>query len=118
MAIVAVTATQELLTPYGLRSLSPSDPAYRGHYGGSPVERDGAYHQGTVWAWLIGPFVDAYRKVHGPNADIRPLLAGLETHLRDYGVGGIAEIFDGDAPHHSNGCPWQAWSVAELLRVR
>jgi predicted glycogen debranching enzyme len=115
---VLEVVTQELLTPYGLRSLSPSDPAYRGRYDGSPPERDGTYHQGTVWAWLIGPLVDAYRKVHGSNADVHPLLASLEAELRDYGVGGIGEIFDGDAPHHPNGCPWQAWSVAELLRVR
>jgi glycogen debranching enzyme len=65
----------------------------------------------------LGAFVDAYRKVHGAAADIRPLLAPLEAHLRDYGIGGIAEVFDGNTPHYPNGCPWQAWSVAEILRV-
>lgn len=117
-AVVEV-AERELVTPYGLRSLVPSDPAYRGSYFGSPRQRDGAYHQGTVWPWLLGSFVDAYRKVHGEDADIEHFLTPLiTTHLADYGVGGIAEVFDGNAPHYPNGCPWQAWSVAELLRVR
>lgn len=111
-------ATQHLLTPVGLRSLSPADSRYRAHYFGSPRQRDGAYHQGTVWAWLIGPYVDVYRKVHGKDADVKPLIETLETHLREFGVGGIAEVFDGDAPHYPNGCPWQAWSVAEVLRAR
>jgi predicted glycogen debranching enzyme len=111
-------ATSDLLTPYGLRSLSPHDSRYRPRYGGDPRSRDSAYHQGTVWAWLIGPYIDLYRMVHGTDADVRPLLAPLEAHLREYGVGGIAEVFDGDPPHRPDGCPWQAWSVAELLRVR
>jgi predicted glycogen debranching enzyme len=115
---VVAVAERELLTPMGLRTLAPSDPAYKGHYFGSPRQRDASYHQGTAWAWLIGPFVDAYRKVHGKNADIHRFLAPLESHLRDYGVGGLAEVFDGDTPYYPNGCPWQAWSVAELLRVR
>jgi predicted glycogen debranching enzyme len=117
ISAVLETATKELLTPYGLRSLSPADSSYHGSYFGSPRQRDGAYHQGTVWAWLIGPFVDIYRRVHGPNADTTALLSPLIAHLRDYGVGGIAEIFDGNPPFHPNGCPWQAWSVAEVLRV-
>jgi predicted glycogen debranching enzyme len=114
---VLEVATHQLLTPFGLKSLSHHDPAYKAHYFGSPRQRDGAYHQGTVWAWLIGPFVDVYRKVHGAEADVSALLAPLESHLRVFGVGGIAEVFDGDSPHTPNGCPWQAWSVAELLRV-
>ena len=115
---VLETATMELLTPYGLRSLSPQDSRYRPRYEGDPLSRDSAYHQGTVWAWLMGSYVDLYRKVYGADADVSALLAPLEAHLREYGVGGIAEIFDGDAPHKPDGCPWQAWSVAELLRVR
>ncbi|GAB4459944.1 MAG: amylo-alpha-1,6-glucosidase [Armatimonadaceae bacterium] len=115
-SVVEVT-TGELLTPYGLRTLSPTDSRYQGCYFGSPRERDGAYHQGTVWPWLLGPFVDAYRKVHGADADVRAFLDPVIENLRYYGVGGIAEVFDGDPPHHPNGCPWQAWSVAEILRV-
>ena len=115
---VVAIAERDLLTPYGLRSLSPRDSRYCPRYFGSPRQRDSAYHQGTVWAWLIGPFVDAYRKAHPSDADTARFLAPLENHLRDYGLGGIAEVFDGDAPHHPNGCPWQAWSVAEVLRVQ
>ena len=106
----------ELLTPVGLRSLSPSDPAYVPIYIGPPFERDSAYHQGTVWAWLIGPFIDAYRKVH-PNAATDNFLTGFQTHLSEAGVGQISEIFDADPPHTPRGCPAQAWSVAEVLRV-
>ena len=116
-SVVAV-AERDLLTPYGLRSLSPRDSRYCPRYFGSPRQRDSSYHQGTVWAWLIGPFVDAYRKAHGPDAEVAHFLAPLEAHLRDYGLGGIAEVFDGAPPHHPNGCPYQAWSVAEVLRVR
>ncbi len=110
---VVDTVTRELLTPYGLRTLSPSDPAYRPRYEGNGYSRDTAYHQGTVWPWLLGPYADARRNVYGDGVDLSELLRGLD----DYGVGGIAEVFDGDAPHHPNGCPWQAWSVAEVLRV-
>ncbi len=118
-APVVAVVERELLTPCGLRTLAVSDPSYKGAYVGGPMERDGAYHQGTVWPWLLGPFVDAYRRVHGPTADTSRFVAPLlETRGRDYGVGGIAEIFSGDAPHKPNGCPFQAWSVAELLRVR
>lgn len=114
-AVVEV-ATSDLLTPYGLRTLARTDYGYRGRYFGSPRQRDSAYHQGTVWPWLIGSFVDAYRKVHGPTADVSAFLTPLIDSLREYGIGGIAEVFDGDPPHHPNGCPWQAWSVAEVLR--
>jgi glycogen debranching enzyme len=110
----------ELLTPFGLRTLSPFDPAYRACYGGDPIERDGAYHQGTVWPWLLGSYVDAFLRVYGADEAARqvPAMLGLlAAHLRDYGLGGIAEVFDGEPPHRPNGCPWQAWSVAELLRV-
>src|SRR5258706_5743185 len=112
----------ELLTPVGLRSLSPADPHYVPIYIGSPLERDAGYHQGTVWGWLIGPFVDAYRRVHSKDAKakkrVAEIIAGFETHLAEMAIGQIAEIFDADPPHLARGCPAQAWSVAELLRVK
>jgi glycogen debranching enzyme len=113
---VVATVEAELLTPVGLRSLSPNDPAYVPVYKGSPFERDSAYHQGTVWAWLIGPFVDAYRKVF-PDIDTTHLFTGFRDHLLEAGIGQISEIFDADPPHTPRGCPAQAWSVAEVLRV-
>ena len=109
---------KDLLTPVGLRSLSPADPEYVPIYIGSPFERDSAYHQGTVWAWLVGGFVDAYRCVYPDLSDrIGEILAGLESHLSEAGVGQISEIFDADAPHSPRGCFAQAWSVAETLRA-
>ena len=111
----------ELLTPVGLRSLSPKDPRYVPVYIGSPHDRDAGYHQGTVWGWLIGHFVDAYRKVHSKDVRaemcIDEILTGLRDHLSAAAVGQVSEIFDGDPPHTPRGCPAQAWSVAELLRV-
>lgn len=109
----------ELLTPVGLRSLSPSDHRYVAKYEGSPFERDAAYHQGTVWGWLIGAFVDAYRKVYPDNSEIRvnEMIGGFQKHLTQAMVGQISEIFDADAPFRPRGCAAQAWSVAELLRV-
>jgi predicted glycogen debranching enzyme len=108
----------ELLTPVGLRSLSPRDEKYVPIYTGSPFERDSAYHQGTVWAWLIGPLVDAYRCVYEDHESrVEGVLEGFRKHLLEAGVGQISEIFDADAPHHPRGCPAQAWSVAEVLRV-
>lgn len=116
--VLAVVA-EKLLTPVGLRSLAPDDPAYRGRYEGGPAERDAAYHQGTVWSWLLGPYADALIKTNGapgkPKA--RKAIEGLVPHLREAGVGTVSEIFDGDAPHTPRGCPAQAWSVAEALRV-
>jgi glycogen debranching enzyme len=110
-----------LLTPFGLRSLAPSDPQYRGRYTGGPTERDGAYHQGTVWPWLMGPFITAYIKVNqGSDAARRQAAEWLEPlkgHLADGGLGHISEIFDGDAPQRPCGCIAQAWSVAEILRA-
>lgn len=109
---------QSLLTPFGLRSLSQTEDGYIAHYEGDANQRDGAYHQGTVWAWLIGPFVDAhlrtYDNVEQAKSYLEPL---LREHLSDFGVGSISEIFDGDEPYYGRGCPEQAWSVAELLRV-
>ncbi|MEW6446572.1 MAG: amylo-alpha-1,6-glucosidase [Bacillota bacterium] len=111
----------ELYTPYGLRSLSSQDPAYRGRYYGDRRSRDAAYHQGTVWSWLIGPFVTAYRKVyHRSEASrerARAFLAPFIDHLSDHGIGHISEIFDGDEPHWPRGCFAQAWGVAEVLRA-
>jgi glycogen debranching enzyme len=112
---------EHLFTPYGLRSLSPSDPQYRGRYVGGQVERDGAYHQGTVWPWLMGPFLTAYIKVDGNSDEARrqaaEWLMPLKDHLTDAGLGHISEIFDGDMPERPAGCIAQAWSVAEVLRV-
>lgn len=108
----------ELLTPVGLRSLSPKDSRYCPTYIGSPFARDSAYHQGTVWAWLIGGFVDAYRRVYPEQGTfVAEVVDGFRRHLTEAGVGQISEIFDGDSPHAPRGCPAQAWSVAELLRV-
>jgi len=112
---VVATCARDLLTPLGLRSLSPGDSAYKPYHRGGPAERDGAYHQGTVWPWLIGPYLDAARSV---GLSTGGLLAGIEAHLRDWGLGSISETADGAAPHAATGCPFQAWSVAEVLRVR
>lgn len=108
----------ELLTPIGLRSLSPTDSAYVPVYVGSPFDRDSAYHQGTVWAWLIGGFIDAYRKAYPERETrVREMLSGFEAHLFEAGLGQISEIFDAEAPHQPRGCTAQAWSVAEVLRA-
>jgi predicted glycogen debranching enzyme len=118
MAAAVVEACQaELLTPVGLRSLGPAEPGYLGVCTGGPAERDAAYHQGTVWAWLLGPFALAHARVHGRPAEARALLAGIGSHLAEDCVGTIGEIFDGDAPHRPRGCFAQAWSVAEILRA-
>jgi predicted glycogen debranching enzyme len=108
---------KKLLTPVGLRSLAPNDPEYKPIYSGDLRSRDGAYHQGTVWAWLIGPFIDAWLKVH-PNdkADARKFLRELPEHLGEAGLGTISEVFDANEPHAEGGCIAQAWSVAEVLR--
>jgi predicted glycogen debranching enzyme len=112
---------RELLTPVGLRTLSPSDPRYRPRYEGDQTSRDSAYHQGTVWPWLLGPFVTAYVRVNGGTAEAREraheMLRGVEEYLREVGLGQISEICDGDAPHLTRGCFAQAWSVAEILRA-
>ena len=110
---------RDLLTPYGLRTLATTDPRYRGRYEGDQRSRDAAYHQGTVWPWLLGPFFTAYMKVNGPQsrARIAQWLTPFREHLRTAGLGQISEIFDGDPPHHPRGCIAQAWSVAEILRA-
>jgi len=111
------TVTAHLLTPYGLRTLAPTDPHYIGRYRGGVVERDGAYHQGSVWPWLLGPYADARLRLGGTRSEIHALLRPLVDTLRMAGIGSISEVFDGDAPHAPGGCPFQAWSVAELLRL-
>jgi glycogen debranching enzyme len=108
---------EALLASYGLRSLSPDDPAYHGSYGGDQRQRDGAYHQGPVWGWLAGAYAEAYYRVHGDAAAALAILEPFEDHLHDAGLGSISEIFDGDPPHPAHGCIAQAWSVAEVLRV-
>jgi predicted glycogen debranching enzyme len=117
-APVLHTVHSRLLTPVGLRSLAPGHADYKARYYGDLRARDAAYHQGTVWAWLIGPFVDAWLRVHPDDrAGARTFLAGLVAHLDEFGVGSIAEIFDAEAPYTPRGCTAQAWSVAEVLRV-
>jgi predicted glycogen debranching enzyme len=108
---------RELLTSHGLRSLAPDHSQYQGYYGGNQYQRDGAYHQGTVWGWLLGPFVQAHLQVYGNWEQARQLLEPMANHLTTYGVGTLSEIFDGDAPMAPRGCIAQAWTVAEVLRV-
>jgi glycogen debranching enzyme len=112
---------RELLTPYGLRSLAPGDPQYHGRFEGDPHSRDSAYHQGTAWPWLLGPFITAYLEVNGRSAKARQQaeqwLAEFRRFIEEDGLGQIPEVFDGDTPHRAGGCLAQAWSVAELLRV-
>jgi predicted glycogen debranching enzyme len=121
-AMAVVDAVERhLLTPYGLRTLAPIDPRYRGRYEGDPANRDSAYHQGTVWPWLMGPFISAYLHVHGRSreaqAQARQWLAELRRYAAQEGLGDVPEVFDGDAPQRAGGCIAQAWSVAELLRA-
>ncbi|HKL78072.1 MAG TPA: amylo-alpha-1,6-glucosidase, partial [Gammaproteobacteria bacterium] len=115
-AVVAV-AGRHLLTPFGLRSLAPFETGYHGTYQGGVVERDGAYHQGPVWAWLLGPYALAEYRVTGDAATARGRLTALADHLADAGLGHISEIFDGDPPHTPRGAPAQAWSLACVLEA-
>ena len=94
----------------------PQDPAFQGHHRGGPADRDLAYHQGTVWPWLIGAYAGRGPTAH--DSDTTSLLDGLELHLTEFGLGSVSETADGDAPHGATGCPFQAWSVAELIRAR
>ncbi|MGI9086165.1 MAG: amylo-alpha-1,6-glucosidase [Chthoniobacterales bacterium] len=116
-AAVVEVVQRELLTPFGLRSLSPKHPDYKPTYHGDLRTRDAAYHQGTVWAWLIGPFIDAWEKVH-PNESSKAhrFLERFPEHLSEAGLGTISEVFDAQEPHTARGCIAQAWSVAEVLR--
>lgn len=112
---------KDLLTPFGLRTLSIDHPLYKGHYHGDAVSRDTAYHNGAVWPWLLGAYVKAYRKVHNYSKnsleDMRTLLQGFDMHLETAGIGTISEVFDGDYPYSPGGCISQAWSVAEIFRA-
>ncbi len=120
--LVVKKVQDELLTPVGIRTLSPRDPCYRGRYAGSPAERDGAYHQGTVWPWLWGPFGEAWLKVADDREKVKTTLRDrlrtfLTGHFRVAGIGCISEVFDGDYPHRPGGCIAQAWSTAEIIRL-
>ena len=122
VAGVVALAERELLTPLGLRTLSPNDPDYRGYYAGGPVQRDEAYHQGTAWPWLLGPFVAAWLATRGNTAEAKAegrarFLPALHAHLQVAGLGHVSEVVDGDAPHQPGGCPFQAWSLGELIRI-
>jgi predicted glycogen debranching enzyme len=121
MRAVVSTVERELLTPFGLRTLARDAAGFRATYGGDAMQRDGAYHQGTVWPWLIGPFVTAYLKAFGRTranlAGCTGLVEGLLRHLGDGCLGSISEVFDAEVPHAPGGAPAQAWSVSELLRV-
>ncbi len=121
-ARVVEAVEEQLLTPMGLRSLAPDAPGYQGSYGGGVSARDGAYHQGTAWPWLMGPFVEAWLRRRGFTADARAeadqrFAAPLREHLGVAGIGHVSEIADGAPPHTPRGCPFQAWSLAELLRI-
>ncbi len=120
-ATVADLARAELLTPFGLRTLSPRYLHYRGRFEGDQVARDDAYHQGTVWPWLLGFFVEAELRGLGRSPELvtrlRGLLDGFATHLGEHGLGHVSEVFDGDPPHRPGGCFAQAWSVAEIVRA-
>jgi predicted glycogen debranching enzyme len=114
---VVDACARELWTPVGLRSLAPTDRSYVPRYRGGPRERDGAYHQGTVWSWLLGPFALAHHHVYRDAAAALRFLDGVAGHLREACIGSVSEIFDGEAPHQREGCYAQAWSVAEVLRA-
>ncbi|HRS53887.1 MAG TPA: amylo-alpha-1,6-glucosidase, partial [Bacteroidales bacterium] len=118
--LVVEKVKQELLTPRGLRTLSPKDPAYKGIYEGDQNNRDLAYHQGTVWPWLIGHYAEAYLKVYGKAglSAIKKIYADFEPAITEYCIGTIPELYDGDPPHKPKGALSQAWSVAELLRMK
>ena len=108
---------QRLVTCYGLRSLAMGEPGYQGHYGGDQRARDAAYHQGTVWGWLLGPHALAHYRVYGARAAALRYLEPLGSNIGAYGLGTLAEIFEGDPPHVPRGCIAQAWTVGEILRA-
>lgn len=108
---------ETLLTSYGLRSLASDHPQYRGKYRGGVSERDGSYHQGPVWAWLLGHWALAHYRVHGDALAAQAWLQPIGDHLADAGLGQVSEIFDGDPPHVPRGAPAQAWSVACVLEA-
>jgi glycogen debranching enzyme len=111
---------EELLTNKGIRTLSPSDPDYKGHYTGSQAERDAAYHQGTCWPWLLAPYANAVVSVYQKKSIplLEKVLYEFENDMKEYGISTVGEIFDGAPPHRPNGCISQAWSVAALLYIK
>lgn len=115
-AVVDICA-RRLLTSHGLRSLAQEEPGYQGHYGGGPRERDGAYHQGTVWGWLIGPFVLAHFRVYADSRTAQSFLEPLGNQIASHGLGTLSEIYDGNVPSTPRGCIAQAWTVGEVLRA-
>jgi glycogen debranching enzyme len=115
-AVVDICA-RRLLTSHGLRSLAAGEPEYQPRYAGSPRKRDGAYHQGTVWGWLIGPFVHAHLRVYGNRELAMSFIEPLGKQITSHGLGTLSEIFDGDAPFSPRGCIAQAWTVGEVLRA-
>ena len=111
---------QHLYTPVGMHTLSPRNPAYKGHYVGDQTERDLAYHQGTIWPWLLDAYVEAMAKVHDDESTVKlckEILKALEKEMHHYGLGTIGEVFDGDPPHTPGGSIAQAWSVAAAVRI-
>ena len=110
-------ADAELVTPNGLRTLGSSDPRYRGRFEGDMRARDSAYHMGTVWPWLFGPYFTACLRYRKDAAGVRRQMLALKRLYAEYGLGGVAEVYDGDAPQNPGGCPWQAWSACELARI-
>jgi glycogen debranching enzyme len=120
--MVVDAVERELFTPLGLRSLERGHPNYVPHYTGGPAQRDGAYHQGTVWPWLLGPFVEAWVKSRGSTEAAKReaynrLLLPLLHHVEEAGLGHVSEIADAEEPFTPRGCPFQAWSLAELIRL-
>lgn len=117
-ASVLQIVTEKLYTPVGLRSLSPDDARYIGIYAGDPYKRDSSYHQGTVWSWLLGPYIDALAKTAGRHSkEVKGVIEAFKQHLKEACIGSVPEILNGDPPHHPKGCVAQAWGVAEILRV-
>jgi glycogen debranching enzyme len=119
---VVELAEKRLLTPLGLRSLAAGEPGYISQYQGGVLQRDGSYHQGTVWPWLMGPFIEAWVRVNGNITGAKQeararFLEPLLAHLEEAGLNHVSEIADAEPPHTPRGCPWQAWSMGELLRL-
>ncbi|NMB51101.1 MAG: amylo-alpha-1,6-glucosidase, partial [Bacteroidales bacterium] len=119
MKSVLDIADKELVTPRGLRTLSPANKFYKGTYFGDQEERDSAYHQGTVWPWLLGPFCEGWLRVYGKQGvqKVKKLIYGLEEVMDEHGITTLSEIHDGDPPHAPRGTISQAWSVGEVLRI-
>ncbi len=118
--LVVEAVRKELLTPRGLRTLSPKCPDYKEVYFGNQAERDNAYHQGTVWPWLLGHFVEGYLKIYGKSglSFVKNIYENMEQTMFEHGISSISEVYDGNPPHLPGGTPSQAWSVAEILRVK